>query len=90
IESLWACLRPLLSGNGASDYNVGNNRKLSDHSFNSLIETDKGYLNNEKTRDDLEHDLTHLEGSVSEKHFDPSAVSRGSALDRDDNGLLNL
>ncbi len=47
-------------------------------------------MNNEKTRDDVEHDLTHLEGSVSEKHLDPSAVSRGSALDRDDNGLLTL
>lgn len=31
-----------------------------------MIETVKGYLNNEKTRDDVEHDLTHLEGSVSE------------------------
>ncbi|MFX3733582.1 alpha-glycerophosphate oxidase, partial [Streptococcus suis] len=73
-----------------SDYNGGNNGKLSDDSFNSLIETVKGYLKNEKTRDDVEHDLTHLEGSVSEKHLDPSAVSRGSALDRDDNGLLTL
>lgn len=90
IESGWAGLRPLLSGNGASDYNGGNNGKISDDSFNSLIETVKAYLNNEKTRDDVEHDLTHLEGSVSEKTLDPSAVSRGSALDRDDNGLLTL
>lgn len=63
IESGWAGLRPLLSGNGASDYNGGNNGKLSDDSFNSLIEMVKSYLNNEKTRDDVEHDLTHLEGS---------------------------
>ena len=90
IESGWAGLRPLLSGNGASDYNGGNNGKISDESFNSLIETVKAYLNNEKSRDDVEHDLTHLEGSVSEKTLDPSAVSRGSALDRDDNGLLTL
>ncbi|HFI0000668.1 TPA: type 1 glycerol-3-phosphate oxidase [Streptococcus suis] len=90
IESGWAGLRPLLSGNGASDYNGGNSGKLSDESFNSLIETVKGYLNNEKSRDDVEQDLTHLEGSVSEKHLNPSAVSRGSALDRDDNGLLTL
>ena len=90
IESGWAGLRPLLSGNGASDYNGGNNGKISDDSFNSLIETVKAYLNNEKTRDDVEHDLTHLEGSVSEKTLDPSAVSRGSALDRDNNGLLTL
>ena len=90
IESGWAGLRPLLSGNGASDYNGGNNGKISDESFNSLIEIVKAYLNNEKSRDDVEHDLTHLEGSVSEKTLDPSAVSRGSALDRDDNGLLTL
>ena len=90
IESGWAGLRPLLSGNGASDYNGGNNGKISDESFNSLIETVKAYLNNEKSRDDVENDLTHLEGSVSEKTLDPSAVSRGSALDRDDNGLLTL
>lgn len=90
IESGWAGLRPLLSGNGASDYNGGNNGKLSDESFNSLIDTVKAYLNNEKSRDDVEHDITHLEGSVSEKNLDPSAVSRGSALDRDENGLLTL
>lgn len=90
IESGWAGLRPLLSGNGASDYNGGNNGKISDESFNSLIETVKAYLNQEKSRDDVEHDLTHLEGSVSEKSLDPSAVSRGSSLDRDDNGLLTL
>ena len=90
IESGWAGLRPLLSGNGASDYNGGNNGKISDESFNSLIEIVKAYLNNEKSRDDVEHDLTHLEGSVSEKSLDPSAVSRGSSLDRDDNGLLTL
>ena len=90
IESGWAGLRPLLSGNGASDYNGGNNGKISDESFNSLIEIVKAYLNNEKSRDDVEHDLTHLEGSVSEKTLDPSAVSRGSSLDRDDNGLLTL
>ena len=90
IESGWAGLRPLLSGNGASDYNGGNNGKISDESFNNLIETVKAYLNQEKSRDDVEHDLTHLEGSVSEKTLDPSAVSRGSSLDRDDNGLLTL
>lgn len=90
IESGWAGLRPLLSGNGASDYNGGNNGKLSDDSFNTLIDTVKAYLDNKKTRDDVEHDLTQLEGSVSEKNLDPSAVSRGSSLDRDDNGLLTL
>lgn len=90
IESGWAGLRPLLSGNGASDYNGGNNGKISDSSFDHLITTVEGYLKQEKSREDVEYELTHLEGSVSEKHLDPSAVSRGSALDRDDNGLLTL
>ncbi|MDU7056132.1 MAG: glycerol-3-phosphate dehydrogenase C-terminal domain-containing protein, partial [Enterococcus hirae] len=34
--------------------------------------------------------VSKLESSTSEKHLDPSAVSRGSSLDRDDNGLLTL
>lgn len=90
IESGWVGLRPLLSGNGSSDYNGGNNGKLSDESFNQLIDTVQAYLNNEKSRDDVERDLTKLEGSVAEKTLDPSAVSRGSSFERDDNGLLTL
>ena len=50
----------------------------------------KGYLSKEKSREDVESAISHLEGSTSEKHLDPSAVSRGSSLDRDDNGLLTL
>lgn len=90
IESGWVGLRPLLSGNGSSDYNGGNNGKLSDESFDQLIATVKGYLNNEKSRDDVERDLSKLDTSASEKTLDPSAVSRGSSFDRDENGLLTL
>ena len=43
-----------------------------------------------KTREDVEVAVSKLESSTSEKHLDPSAVSRGSSLDRDDNGLLTL
>ncbi len=42
-----------------------------------------------KTRED-EAAVSKLESSTSEKHLDPSAVSRGSSLDRDDNSLLTL
>ena len=85
IESSWAGLRPLIAGNSASDYNGGNNGTISDESFNSLIATVEAYLSKEKTREDVESAV--VESSTSEKHLDPSAVSRGSSLDRDDNGL---
>ena len=39
---------------------------------------------------DVEAAVTQLESSTSEKHLDPSAVSRGSSLERDNNGLLTL
>ncbi|MET3557202.1 alpha-glycerophosphate oxidase [Streptococcus rupicaprae] len=90
IESGWAGLRPLLSGNSASDYNGGNSGKMSDESFENLIGAVKGYLADEQTREDVETAVQHLEGSLSEKTLDPSAVSRGSSLERDDNGLITL
>lgn len=90
IESGWAGLRPLLSGNSASDYNGGNSGKISDESFDNLISTVQSYLVQEKTRDDVEAAVKGLEGSLSEKTLDPSAVSRGSSLERDDNGLITL
>jgi len=90
IESSWAGLRPLIAGNSASDYNGGNNGTISDESFNNLITTVESYLSKEKTREDVEAAVSKLESSTSEKHLDPSAVSRGSSLDRDDNGLLTL
>lgn len=90
IESSWAGLRPLLSGNSASDYNGGNSGKISDESFENLVDTVKEYLNEEKSREDVEQAVTHLESSTSEKVLDPSAVSRGSSFERDDNGLLTL
>lgn len=90
IESSWAGLRPLLSGNSASDYNGGNSGKISDDSFENLIDTVKDYLKEEKSREDVEQAVTSLETSTSEKVLDPSAVSRGSSFERDDNGLLTL
>jgi len=90
IESSWAGLRPLIAGNSASDYNGGNNGTISDESFNALIATVESYLAKEKSREDVEAAVTQLESSTSEKHLDPSAVSRGSSLERDNNGLLTL
>ncbi|CIS85289.1 glycerol-3-phosphate dehydrogenase%2C truncation [Streptococcus pneumoniae] len=77
IESSWAGLRPLIAGNSASDYNGGNNGTISDESFDNLIATVESYLSKEKTREDVESAVSKLESSTSEKHLDPSAVSRG-------------
>ena len=89
IESSWQVC-PLIAGNSASDYNGGNNGTVSDESFNALIATVESYLAKEKSREDVEAAVTQTRGSTSEKHLDPSAVSRGSSLERDDNGLLTL
>lgn len=90
IESAWAGLRPLLSGNSASDYNGGNSGKISDDSFEDLIGTVEAYLRKEKSRTDVEATVTKLQTTTSEKTLDPSSVSRGSSLERDDNGLITL
>ncbi|MGT2807886.1 type 1 glycerol-3-phosphate oxidase [Streptococcus iniae] len=90
IESSWAGLRPLLSGNSASDYNGGNSGKLSDESFTHLITTVESYLNHKESRETVEHAIKAVESSTSEKELDPSAVSRGSSFECDDNGLFTL
>ncbi|HHJ7329687.1 TPA: type 1 glycerol-3-phosphate oxidase [Streptococcus pyogenes] len=90
IESSWAGLRPLLSGNSASDYNGGNSGKVSDDSFNHLVDTVKAYINHEDSREAVEKAIKQVETSTSEKELDPSAVSRGSSFDRDENGLFTL
>ncbi|GFG42687.1 type 1 glycerol-3-phosphate oxidase [Streptococcus canis] len=90
IESSWAGLRPLLSGNSASDYNGGNSGKLSDDSFDHLINTVKAYIKHEDSREAVEQAIKQVETSTSEKELDPSAVSRGSSFDRDENGLFTL
>ncbi|MGX7107509.1 type 1 glycerol-3-phosphate oxidase [Hutsoniella sourekii] len=90
VESSWAGLRPLLAGNSSSDYNGGDSGKLTDHSFNQLIESVQAYLNQEQTRADVESVVAGLEGSLSEQNLNPSEVSRGSSLDIDDNGLFTL
>ncbi|MDV5977418.1 UNVERIFIED_CONTAM: type 1 glycerol-3-phosphate oxidase [Streptococcus canis] len=90
IESSWAGLRPLLSGNSASDYNGGNSGKLSDDSFDHLIDTVKAYIKHEDSREAVEKAIKQVETSTSEKELDPSAVSRGSSFDRDENGLFTL
>lgn len=88
IESSWAGLRPLISGNNASDYNGGDNGAISDESFDHLIAVVSRYLNKEASREDVTEAIMTIESSSSEKN--PSSISRGSSVDIDDNGLITL
>ena len=88
IESSWAGLRPLISGNNASDYNGGDNGSISDESFDHLISVVSQYLNDEVDRDDVTEAILSIESNTSEKN--PSTISRGSSLDIDENGLITL
>lgn len=90
IEASWAGLRPLISENGGSDYNGGNNGKVSDESFDKVIDVVDKYKNQQATRFDVENVLNHLEDSLAESKENPSAVSRGSLLERSEDGLLTL
>lgn len=90
IESSWAGLRPLLAGNSASDYNGGNSGKLSDNSFENLIQTVQEYVDQKVDRATVEQAIHSVETSNSEKDLDPSSVSRGSSFERDENGLFTL
>lgn len=90
IEASWAGLRPLISENGGSDYNGGNNGKVSDKSFDQVIEIVEKYQQQKATRFDVENVLNHLEDSLAESKENPSAVSRGSLLERSADGLLTL
>ncbi|MEI5993277.1 type 1 glycerol-3-phosphate oxidase [Candidatus Enterococcus mansonii] len=90
IEASWAGLRPLISENGGSDYNGGNNGKISDKSFDQVVDIIEKYQKQEVSRYDVENVLNHLEDSLVENKENPSAVSRGSLLERSEDGLLTL
>ncbi|MEO1772719.1 type 1 glycerol-3-phosphate oxidase [Candidatus Enterococcus ferrettii] len=90
IEASWAGLRPLLMGNAGSDYNGGDNGSISEKSFDEVIEVVTRYRAETASRDEVEHVLNHLENSRSEKELSPSQVSRGSSLEREEDGLITL
>ncbi|MGC6770191.1 type 1 glycerol-3-phosphate oxidase [Enterococcus sp. LJL51] len=90
IESSWAGIRPLISTNGGSDYNGGKNGKITDASFNQVVDVVSSYQKKQASRFDVEKVLNHLEDSLSESESNPSAVSRGSLLERSEDGLLTL
>lgn len=89
IEASWAGLRPLISANGGSDYNgetMANFQiKVLMKSLMSLTDT-----KNQTDKREIEEVLNHLEDSLVENKVNPSAVSRGSSLERSADGLLTL
>ena len=90
IESSWAGLRPLISTNGGSDYNGGNSQPITDESFDNVISTIEQYQKGEVDRYTVEDALKNIESSNSETEANPSAISRGSSLERDEDGLITV
>ncbi|WP_188205322.1 type 1 glycerol-3-phosphate oxidase [Desemzia incerta] len=90
IESSWAGLRPLISTNGGSDYNGGNSQPITDESFDNVISTIEKYQQGEVDRITVENALKDIQTSNSESEANPSAISRGSALDIDEDGLITI
>ncbi len=89
IEASWAGLRPLISANGGSDYNGGNNGKLSDESFDAVVSAVQEYLADASVRDKVEKAINEVETSI-DNDINPSQISRSSSLERSQDGLLTL
>lgn len=92
IEASWVGLRPLIAANSSSDYNGGgaNTGKVSDASFDALIKTVDDYESKEATRTDVERAISNLKTAHAEETLSPSQVSRGSALDTEEDGMITL
>lgn len=90
IESSWAGLRPLITANGGSDYNGGGSGKLSDESFNNVVDAAKKYLEDVAKRDEVEKAIKEADSEQDNGEVDPSQVSRGSSLEEASDGLLTL
>lgn len=88
IEASWAGLRPLISENGGSDYNGGNNGTMTDDSFNRIVESVSSYIKQETTKESVEKVIKSADTSLSEKSN--SSISRGSSLAVDARGLITL
>ena len=90
IESSWAGLRPLIATNGGSDYNGGSKQTITDESFGRVISTIEAYQKGNADRIDVEDALQSVESSNAESGANPSSISRGSALDVDEDGLITV
>ena len=90
IESSWAGLRPLIESNSSSDYNGGNAGRLSDQSFNQLVNLFDQFRQNKIDRQEIEDSLLNLTSNLSERENNPSAISRGSKLSMSPSGLITI
>lgn len=92
IEASWVGLRPLIASNSGSDYNGGgaNVGKVSDASFQNLVNIVQKYEAQEASRDDVEHAISRLKTARAERTVTASQVSRGSELKVGDDGLITL
>ena len=80
----------MIVNNGGSDYNGGGKGKLSDESFEQIVESVKEYLEDERQRPVVEKAVKQAQERVEASKVDPSQVSRGSSLERSKDGLLTL
>ncbi|KAF1297349.1 alpha-glycerophosphate oxidase [Enterococcus sp. JM4C] len=90
IESSWAGLRPLISANGGSDYNGGNNGSLSEAGFTQIVDAVKEYLADSSKKSEVEKAVKKADASLAEGTLSTSQLSRGSSFDRSKDGLLTL
>ncbi|KRM71604.1 type 1 glycerol-3-phosphate oxidase [Lacticaseibacillus brantae] len=92
VEASWVGLRPLIAANGSSDYNGGgaNAGKVSDATFNALIDTVNDYEAKKADRAAVEKAISNLKTAHAEETLSPSQVSRGSSLKRADDGMITL
>ncbi|WP_225048227.1 type 1 glycerol-3-phosphate oxidase [Lacticaseibacillus kribbianus] len=92
IEASWVGLRPLIAANGSSDYNGGgaNAGKVSDASFQNLIDTVDRYEDQQADRAAVEQAISKLKTAHAEDTLKPSQVSRGSSLETEQDGLITL
>lgn len=90
VESSWVGLRPLISTNSGSDYNGGDNGRITDASFERVVNVVTMYNQKIVDRNAVEEALGRLESVLSEGEDNPSAISRGSDLVREEDGLITL
>lgn len=89
IESSWAGLRPLIASNSQSDYNGGKNTRLSNETFQTLVDLFADYRDGIASRRQVEAGLRKTPTLQTESES-PSSISRGSELSMSPTGLLSI
>lgn len=90
IEASWAGLRPLIASGGDSDYNGGQSVRITDESFDAVVNIVGSYLKKDASRTEVETVLKNVKQSAGDSTSAPSSISRGSHLERETDGLVTL